>query len=56
MIEIDSAESLEMDDVDVVMTNMQSQNKKVLDNFEEYLKNAGLTSKTISKLSTHDEA
>ena len=49
MIEIDSDESLEMNDVDRVMSNMQSQNKKILDDFEEYLKNAGLTSKTISK-------
>ena len=48
MIEIDSDEALNMNDVDTVMNNMQSQNKKILDDFEEYLKNAGLTSKTIS--------
>ena len=49
MIEIDSDEPLSMDDVDALMNKIQSQNKKVLDDFEEYLKNSGLTSKTISK-------
>ena len=49
MIEIDSDESLEMDDVDAVMDSMRLQNQKVLDEFEEYLKNASLTSRTISK-------
>ena len=49
MIEIDSDESLDMDDVDAVMEKMQAQNKKVLDDFEEYLKKSGVTAKTISK-------
>ena len=49
MIEIDSDASLEMDDVDKVMQMMQSQNKKILDEFEEYLKESKLTPKTISK-------
>ena len=49
MIEIDSDESLEMDDVDAVMKLMRSQNEKILQEFEAYLKDAGLTSKTIEK-------
>jgi len=49
MIEIDSDESLEMDDVDAVMESMQSQNKKILNDFEKYLKKSGVTAKTISK-------
>lgn len=49
MIEIDSEESLSMDDVDAVMDKMNSQNKEVLEAFETYLQASGITAKTISK-------
>lgn len=49
MIEIDSEESLEIDDVDAVMKLMKTQNEEILKEFESYLKKSGITSKTISK-------
>jgi len=49
MIEIDSEESLEMDDVDAVMEKMQKQNEEILSDFEKYLMKSGLTPKTTSK-------
>ena len=49
MIEIDSEESLEMDDVDAVMEKMRKQNEEILSDFEKYLIESGLTPKTISK-------
>lgn len=49
MIEINSEESLEMDDVDAVMKQMRTQNEEILQEFETYLKKSGIAPKTISK-------
>ena len=49
MIEIDSEESLAMDDVDAVMEKIQKQNEEILSDFEKHLVESGLTPKTTSK-------
>jgi len=49
MIKIDAKEVLYVEKVDALMAKINTQNKKILIDFEEYLKIAGLSPKTIKK-------
>ena len=49
MIEIDPEEALSESAVDVLINKANAQNKQILTNFSEYLKESGLAPKTIEK-------
>ena len=49
MIEIDTEEALSESEVDVLVHKVNAQNEEILTNFSEYLKESGLTPRTIEK-------